>query len=483
MVSEAQGATSPTNSFSCTAVAILHNGTIESAHFWDLNIPTGYIAERRGVKSIMLGTLLQAIVPQSHFGHVAHTSGHLPTILSGASVSVDVATTRVPIFDSTIQSPEYGFRVLRSLRSTDFQAMHHTGASIDAANEILALDPIHTLSAAYGCVWAPFDMYLPHHFIIVFMVPNSTQFPAILPAPSLQATQIGSQDLLGYHSSHVSHMDHPSTEFSSSLLSLASGSYSHSPSPIPSTDFSASGAQASPSFGLDLELHQFLAENAATQNQDGSIDIPSPHMIVPSSVPPTSPLSVYQLVILYGITDTEKKEAVYASGANNNASLISMAKNFRSMAFILKKLGMISQGECSYTISVPQINFAGATFYHDDILKHFSWSPASFRKKAATYAWAEEAALQQWSSVEIPGTFCFFKFILMFNLHQIDENHGQWPLYKTWRGIVWAFKPGGGCDTNTTPSFQANSLDERCASQLTQHSLFTERTHLKQLLR
>ena len=44
------------------------------------------------------------------------------------------------------------------------------------------------------------------------------------------------------------------------------------------------------------------------------------------------------------------------------------------------------------------------------------------------------------------------------------------------------FKPGGGCDTNTTPSSQANGLDERCASQLTQHNLFTECTHLKQLL-
>ena len=30
-------------------------------------------------------------------------------------------------------------------------------------------------------------------------------------------------------------------------------------------------------------------------------------MVVPSSVPPTSPLSIDQLVILYEITDTEQK--------------------------------------------------------------------------------------------------------------------------------------------------------------------------------
>ena len=137
--------------------------------------------------------------------------------------------------------------------------MNHTGASIDIANEILALDPLHTLSAAYGHVWAPFDIYLPHHFIIVFMVPSSAQFPAIFPAPSTQTAQIGSQDLLGYDPSHVPHMDHPSTEFSLSFLPLTSGSYSHSPSPIPSMNFSTSGAQASPSFSLDLELYQFLA--------------------------------------------------------------------------------------------------------------------------------------------------------------------------------------------------------------------------------
>ncbi|EDR13504.1 uncharacterized protein LACBIDRAFT_322485 [Laccaria bicolor S238N-H82] len=234
---------------------------------WDLNIPASYFTDWRGVKSIMLGTLLQAIVSQSQLGHVAQTSVHLLTFLSGASVSVDVATTRVPVFDSAIQSPEYGFRVLHSLRSTDFQAMHHTGASIDIANEILALDPLHTLLAAYGRVWAPFDIYLPHHFIIVFMVPSSAQFPAIFPAPSTQTAQIGSQNLLGYHSSHVPHMDHPSTEFSSSLLSLTSESYSHSPSPIPSIDFATSGPQASPSFSLDFEMTQFLAEDSTAGNQ------------------------------------------------------------------------------------------------------------------------------------------------------------------------------------------------------------------------
>ena len=84
MLSEAEGATlSLTHSISCTAVAILHNGNNESAHFWNLNIPTGYITDWRGVKSIMLGILLQAIISQSHLGRVAQTLVHLLTFLSG----------------------------------------------------------------------------------------------------------------------------------------------------------------------------------------------------------------------------------------------------------------------------------------------------------------------------------------------------------------------------------------------------------------
>lgn len=52
------------------------------------------------------------------------------------------------------------------------------------------------------------------------------------------------------------------------------------------------------------------------------------------------------------------------------------------------------------------------------------------------------------------------------------ESEPAFKNYCKWKGIVWLFKPHGGCDTSVIPDAKSKNIDEFHAAGMTQGDLY-----------
>jgi len=53
------------------------------------------------------------------------------------------------------------------------------------------------------------------------------------------------------------------------------------------------------------------------------------------------------------------------------------------------------------------------------------------------------------------------------------EGDSTYRNYFKWKGIIWLFKPQGGCDTGTIPDVKSANIDEVYAAGITQGDIYS----------
>jgi len=150
---------------SCSVVLMpYYASTLQSHMFLNLSVGNIFLAQREGVTSIMLGTLL-ALTPQASLNGDGVPFG-LASILTGSGSDIVVATSRVLAFDDSIQNPMNGYRSLGLLNRV---TVDHTLPFFDYQQELFAVHSVEDPKVArFNKMWHTCGLDLANHFIVIF---------------------------------------------------------------------------------------------------------------------------------------------------------------------------------------------------------------------------------------------------------------------------------------------------------------------------
>jgi hypothetical protein len=348
---------------------------MESHTFLDIPIRGSLLGNRAGVASIMIGSLLYSL--RAHLVDQSNpTSPKIYTILNGdlQQYNITVSTTRVPNFGTECQNPIYGYRSLGPLSSI-LCRLDYPSPLMDPYREILSIHSIdgNPLTAEFARVWAPMNIQLASHFIILLISPFSDRSRGASPAVYRRtAPSRGSSS--GYLSP-------------SPFLGFPSWPLLHSRS-------NSGSSQSSPSiFSRELPYHT----SSPSLDQIADMD----RHLSPPSINDSDPLNTHQLVPglamtricqIVGISDKLIEDA---RCKQKQGSLAAMVYNHNAMCLVLTSLGLsTSKSE----IEVPKYYSGGLTLKPSEVLNDplFGWAPLTFVHKFVWYSWAANTAKKVW---------------------------------------------------------------------------------------
>ncbi|KAF8074559.1 hypothetical protein FPV67DRAFT_1665309 [Lyophyllum atratum] len=336
----------------CSAV-LLSNGVLTSSEFVTVSVISGLITYHEGIASIHISTLIAAL--RNQFRRLPQW---LHDILTLATLSTFLATTRVPDFGAELQNPAHGFRLLDHLStiSVDFSIIE---AATPFQQRLFALDASHPKTVQFTHTWAPLNVQPGTHFVLIFILP--TTLP--LPSPAL---------------SHPLLFDDPPTVFHNMLGT-----------PGPNiTELFLSSENTTPAA---------LAFSGALPGAAGP---------VPSFEGPN-------ITSVQGVFEAEQVSAADIAAAryasNNHASLTSLVVQHRAVSTLLVRLGL-PDFRCDPK-AAAKITYRGFNLKSSAVLDALGWAEASYSKKSIGYFWAERAAQASWKG-DIPGIECGEQYML-----------------------------------------------------------------------
>jgi hypothetical protein len=463
----------------CTAVLLAPGKPLRSHQFNSLSIPSEFIAEREGVHSVMTATLLAAVTSS------IKSEGSLPECFrlifseSVFDIFITVATSRVPAFDHTMQTPSFGYRHIGHLAA--IPTLHVPPPPVfDHINEILAMDADsdHTATRSFIRVWKPCGFDPTLHFIL------------ILEHPFEELPRHESPYTSGSHSPSFTSWSEGS-EIEGFIRRTPGNQYVAAPSPLavdtPSFSDGEVGVSTTESFarsytsvGPGFLSGASSASPLTIYNPEESI--PTYNTVSPAtSAMLTATTTLDQLCVALQIPPDIYIGAKYEENANRN-SLFKLVQNHRAASIFLTCIGLKGfreEGNLNASIKFT----GGLEIGAGDVLCRLGWAEKSYEKKSEAYLWAEVAAMQTWKNPSNgPREYeNYYSLICISFCHIfVAKDSGRHAEYNAWQGIRFLFLNGGALDANRPPHPASHREAEIFATKLSQNQLFTPfRTKIK----
>ena len=316
-----------------------------------------------------------------------------------------VATTRVPVFDDTLQNPGFHYRHLGNLGDIPW-CLEIPSNSVNSTREVFAMDTQNNFPAtvAFCRSRMPLGFNFDTHFFVIFLVPH----PLLTITPSISEQSILSS----------SHSDFGSAQ---------------TPSPSLNTNFELSTPGASTTISdNDSDLQGFFASNllsasshgyssAAAQAERGSdissvmnaeisssITLPQPQsqlLVHEAAESNTGQSAVVKYCLRNGAALEDIERAKYKSDSDAHLSLFSMIKNLQAMSDLLTQIGLPGYRDdpnCSTKTDITLCD--GVRLTSETVIRDLCWSRDTYKKKAKAYLWAEDAVrTKKWIGTTSPG--------------------------------------------------------------------------------
>jgi hypothetical protein len=267
--------------FSCTAVAKQENGTLSSQLFLDLSILSRFLADRSGVMSIMLQTLIATLRSTEQY-----LSSSIAKILNvdAEFQKTIIATTCVPEFGDALQNPTHCYWTLYKLSKVGHECLFP--APHVACFELLAADMDHASIISFAHSHLPFGVEMSKHFFIVLHIPNMILLTAFhLSSRASSELSLSPSDSVSHISSQHSspHLLGPSSWLSSPHLQVPSS---------PAHGTLLQSCLSSPSLGHPSSKEGQLATSQGNEgfNSSGTMqpNMPNTFIVAPAGTPSLS---------------------------------------------------------------------------------------------------------------------------------------------------------------------------------------------------
>ncbi|KII87836.1 hypothetical protein PLICRDRAFT_92729 [Plicaturopsis crispa FD-325 SS-3] len=418
------------DTLTCTCVIKHPDGLFESYIFPHIQVPTTSISVVYGVKSVSIGSLLAAINETIVGDPCGHGAASVPkqilSFLRGRTMAA-VATTRVLIFDQTMELPLHGYHHLGTIPHT-IHAVCTPALIAELGNTVFAIDSTHESVQALASTWQACGISLCNCFVIIFK-PHSIDISAAAALSDIQFAPLpplsdGDADFT------AAGMVLPvieewirNTPFHSSTATVESAVLDPDPGLLPLLPSTVTTTE-----GVLLQSHELLSALDSSTPVDSILDV-------------------------LGISVEDRRDAVYAD-TSSSTPLISLVLNHRRMSDILVSLGLKGFRDDCDAKSTRRFS-GGFVLASTTIIQHFGWSIHSYRKKSQAYAWAEQVAHKQLSSPNAAPVF----------------GHSDYIFYSKWRAIAFMFHSGGAIDSNKPPRKECADADECWAACLSQADL------------
>ncbi|KAK7016897.1 hypothetical protein R3P38DRAFT_3275451 [Favolaschia claudopus] len=425
---------------SCTLVALPDAASLsglESVSFPTLSVPAQAGTFNEDLNCIDLSALILSIF--LHFYGSPEFSANIPHFLihilsnPSAHLSMEVATTSVPIFDDRKRNPAYGYRSLGNFSHfypTRVTQTHIHASAIDSNWPGLPEIPVYKASLR------TLGIDPSRHFILILShfggipIPHSSPFPAAQPEANSFPIQSGpdinaaAQDLYNFNDFNSVDPVDSGTWLENPLL-IYPNQLPHtgipSSSPIP-----LSSKPPSPSLPVNHCI-------TSTQSLDTLLRMPQ-------FVAGVSLSYVYRQA---GITEGEERRAKHVKTCKEG--LWGLVQNHRRLCAVLLRLGLAASDVYS------RIEFsAGLKITTEDVLLNLQWTQDTFRRKTRLFSKARRIPKGVWK----------------------DTAPSDAELHSGWQNIVAMFGEGGFCDGTRAPQNHNLTNDaETNAATLTQTQL------------
>lgn len=467
-------------SISCTTVLSRTGASIESFTF--LHVPVGiiYLSTRSGTNSILISTLLAVLRAQ-----IQNESGvpdDLADIITGASVhGIKVATLRVPVFRGDIQSPVnayWSFGLLSSL-NVQHEVPPPLSSPIDHHREVVALNPDNPATQEFMHSWIPYGVQASTHFLIVFS--QLSPLPAFIRAIPMRSrhsrhSRPSRHSPVGYHTPSPLYSSSGSNEELSAFHNSSGASGMNSP------------ASSGPFEAMDGgTLYDDIYTSEASETIDGGTlygDVPIDSRELKTNSPPIHVFPSIQQID--GPAIPENPSSFHAESTDTSTSdinticrnrgipddlvdrakfvpspktLLDMVLNFRAMAQVLTRLGLLT------SICTFSANKTADGLQAKWVVQQFGWSPITFKHKCSGYGWAEVMSKSyEWPRPVPSESWCYLmSCVCTTDLLSIiagkgltRRDQGQEILlrthYESWEAIKRFWGPGGPVELGHYPT-------------------------------
>ena len=137
--------------------------------FFDLEIDPFYLGDRRGISSIMVGTLIKLLKLSLSPGDGVPLA--LASIISSAEThtTINLTTSKVPAFGLDYQDPVYGYQALGVLLQFP-PLLESPSSTFQYTCKITAVhDAGHPTTSQFQKNYVEMEVDLTKHFIIIFI--------------------------------------------------------------------------------------------------------------------------------------------------------------------------------------------------------------------------------------------------------------------------------------------------------------------------
>ena len=148
--------------------------------FFNLKLAKTYLTQRSGTCSVSINSLLTTIresLSQEKFDVKDDRQHHF---WHPFTRDVDVATSRVPLFNGDMHCPSLGYRQIGCLSAIDIQLTTTDILCFDNRDIIALTERRHPLNSRYAECWSPFSLTVEKHFIIILSLRPSLLRPSYL---------------------------------------------------------------------------------------------------------------------------------------------------------------------------------------------------------------------------------------------------------------------------------------------------------------